>query len=198
MSEFQVGIRTKTFNYNLHKAFRATGKTRPVLSEELGIAPNRIRNFLYFREFPSPEEVERIALYLNVMIEAIFPDHISGFTITSQPEDLALTMSQARQFGLIQGAPDLQELVEQTELTDLVADVLTTLTDREQFVINERFGLGDNGNVSNTFEEIAKKVGVTRERIRQIEIKALKKLRHPMRSNVLRDYVDANYDGGEE
>ncbi|CDR80420.1 RNA polymerase sigma factor RpoD [Lactobacillus delbrueckii] len=73
-------------------------------------------------------------------------------------------------------------------LKDQLAEVLDTLTDREENVLRLRFGL-DDGN-PRTLEEVGRVFGVTRERIRQIEAKALRKLRHPSRSNQLRDFLE--------
>ena len=72
-------------------------------------------------------------------------------------------------------------------LKDEIADVLLTLTEREEKVIRLRFGLDDGK--SKTLEEVGQIFGVTRERIRQIEAKALRKLRHPSRSRKLKDYM---------
>ena len=73
-------------------------------------------------------------------------------------------------------------------LREQVDDVLDTLTERERKVLELRFGL-DTGR-SRTLEEVGKEFGVTRERIRQIEAKALRKLRHPSRSKKLKDYLE--------
>ncbi len=73
-------------------------------------------------------------------------------------------------------------------LKDQIDDVLSTLTPRERRIIQLRFGLGDG--VSRTLEEVGKEFNVTRERIRQIEAKALRKLRHPSRSSKLRGYLE--------
>ena len=67
-------------------------------------------------------------------------------------------------------------------------EVLETLTEREQKVLKLRFGLEDGR--PRTLEEVGRDFNVTRERIRQIEAKALRKLRHPSRSKKLRDYLD--------
>lgn len=73
-------------------------------------------------------------------------------------------------------------------LREQVGDVLETLSPRERDVILMRYGLGDGRN--RTLEDVGKHVGVTRERIRQIEAKALRKLRHPSRAEKLRDFLD--------
>ena len=75
-----------------------------------------------------------------------------------------------------------------TLLKEQLVDVLKTLTDREQKVLNLRFGLTDGR--ARTLEEVGKEFNVTRERIRQIEAKALRKLRHPSRSRKLKDYLE--------
>jgi RNA polymerase primary sigma factor len=72
-------------------------------------------------------------------------------------------------------------------LREQIRDVLGFLSEREREVLEMRFGLNDGKD--HTLEEVGKTFGVTRERIRQIEAKALRKLRHPSRSKSLRDYL---------
>ena len=73
-------------------------------------------------------------------------------------------------------------------LKERIADVLSTLSEREARVLELRFGLGDG--ISHTLEQVGREFGVTRERIRQIEAVALRKLRHPSHSRKLRDFLD--------
>ena len=73
-------------------------------------------------------------------------------------------------------------------ILSLIHILLDTLTEREQKVLKLRFGLEDGR--SRTLEEVGKEFDVTRERIRQIEAKALRKLRHPSRSKKLKDYLE--------
>ena len=74
-------------------------------------------------------------------------------------------------------------------LRDITEEVLATLTPREEKVVKMRFGLGSSGS-EHTLEEVGQHFNVTRERIRQIEAKALRKLRHPSRSKRLKDFLD--------
>jgi RNA polymerase primary sigma factor len=83
--------------------------------------------------------------------------------------------------------PGPVEKADRQLLKEQVRDVLSVLSDREREVLEMRFGLKDGQD--HTLEEVGKHFGVTRERIRQIEAKALRKLRHPTRSRQLRDYL---------
>jgi RNA polymerase primary sigma factor len=75
-------------------------------------------------------------------------------------------------------------------LKERLKDVLTTLSTREQDVLNMRFGLTDG--YGHTLEEVGRKFNVTRERIRQIEAKALRKMRHPTRLKKLKGFLESN------
>ena len=85
-------------------------------------------------------------------------------------------------------APAPQDAASHTLLKEQLSEVLDTLTPREEKVLRLRFGLEDGR--SRTLEEVGKEFNVTRERIRQIEAKALRKLRHPSRSKKLKDFLD--------
>lgn len=85
-------------------------------------------------------------------------------------------------------APAPAEAASHALLKEQLSDVLGTLTDREEKVLRLRFGLTDGRQ--RTLEEVGREFNVTRERIRQIEAKALRKLRHPSRSKKLRDFLD--------
>ena len=84
-------------------------------------------------------------------------------------------------------AVDPQDAVIYSHLVQETKDALATLTPREARVIELRFGIGEESN--STLEEVGHGCSVTRERIRQIEAKALRKLRHPSRSRVLKTYL---------
>ena len=87
-----------------------------------------------------------------------------------------------------EASPAPADSASHTLLKEQLADVLSTLTPREEKVLRLRFGLEDGRQ--RTLEEVGKEFSVTRERIRQIEAKALRKLRHPSRSRRLKDFLD--------
>jgi RNA polymerase primary sigma factor len=109
-------------------------------------------------------------------------------SLVQEPASLDLPVGEDGDatFGDLIKAPDAVDphaAVEASMLTELVADALAELTPREQHILRMRFGLGDADD--HTLEEVGKVFGVTRERIRQIEAKALEKLRHPSRARKL-------------
>lgn len=83
---------------------------------------------------------------------------------------------------------DIEEQISEVMMREQLLEVLATLDEREQQVLELRYGL--NGDVPKTLEDVGKAFNVTKERVRQIEAKALRKLRHPIRSRMLQDYVD--------
>jgi len=92
--------------------------------------------------------------------------------------------------------PSSFEAVANRELRELMTAAVATLTPRETRVITRRFGL--DGQEEQTLEEVAQEHAVSRERIRQIEAKAMRKLRHPSRSRTLRPFVSVVRDDAPE
>ena len=115
--------------------------------------------------------------------------------IAQDPLSLDSPVGEADDSNLSDFIEDLQaeapaDAAARTMLVDAVVEAMSELNEREQQVVRLRFGLEDGQ--SRTLEEVGKEFGVTRERIRQIESKTLAKLRHPHRSQKLRDYLEAD------
>lgn len=135
---------------------------------------------------PSPEE---IAEFTEMPVERvreimrIAQDPVSLETPIGEEED-----SHLGDFIPDDDAPAPAEAASLILLKEQLGEVLSTLTEREEKVLRLRFGLEDGR--SRTLEEVGKEFNVTRERIRQIEAKALRKLRHPSRSKKVKDFLD--------
>ena len=135
---------------------------------------------------PSPEEIaENMDIPVERVreIQKISQEPVSLETPIGEEED-----SHLGDFIQDDNVPVPAEAAASTLLKEQLVEVLSTLTDREQKVLRLRFGMDDGR--ARTLEEVGKEFNVTRERIRQIEAKALRKLRHPSRSRKLRDYLD--------
>ena len=130
------------------------------IAEEMGITPEKVREIVKVSQDP---------VSLETPIGEEEDSHLGDFVEDKE----AIAPSDAASL---------------TMLHNEVEDILDTLTPRERRVLQLRFGLIDGHQ--RTLEEVGKRFGVTRERIRQIEAKALRKLRHPSRSKKLRDYLE--------
>lgn len=134
---------------------------------------------------PSPQEVaERMGISVEKVqqIQKIAQEPISLESPVGEEED-----SNLGDFISDPHALDPYEYTAKMKLREELDDVLGTLTDREERVLRLRFGLVDGRQ--RTLEEVGKEFNVTRERIRQIEAKALRKLKHPSRSRKLKDFM---------
>lgn len=144
------------------KLMMETGKepTPEELGEELGFTPDRVREIYKIAQHPISLQAE-----VGDGGESSFGDFLEDTGVESPAEATGYSM-----------------------LKDKMKEVLKTLTDRERFVLIHRFGLLDGR--PKTLEEVGSAFNVTRERIRQIEAKALRKMRHPIRSKQLRAFLD--------
>jgi len=135
---------------------------------------------------PSPEEIaEEMDMPVDRVreIQKISQEPVSLETPIGEEED-----SHLGDFLPDDEVPAPSEAAASAILKEQISEVLSTLTDREQKVLRLRFGLDDGR--SRTLEEVGKEFNVTRERIRQIEAKALRKLRHPSRSRKLKEFLE--------
>ena len=130
------------------------------ISEEMGMPVDKVREILKIAQEP---------VSLETPIGEEEDSHLGDFI----PDEAASEPSEAASFTL---------------LKEQLVDVLSTLTPREEKVLKLRFGIEDGR--TRTLEEVGKEFNVTRERIRQIEAKALRKLRHPSRSKKLKDFLN--------
>ncbi len=134
---------------------------------------------------PTPEEIAKemeISVDKVMEIQKIAQDPVSLETPIGEEDD-----SHLGDFIQDEDSPAPQDSAAHTLLREQLEEVMDTLTPREAMVLKLRFGLEDGK--ARTLEEVGKQFDVTRERIRQIEAKALRKLRHPSRSKKLRDYM---------
>jgi len=130
------------------------------ISKEMGISVDKVREI---------QKISQEPVSLETPIGEEEDSHLGDFI----PDEDAPAPADAAAFSM---------------LKEQIVEVLDTLTDREQKVLRLRFGLDDGR--TRTLEEVGKEFDVTRERIRQIEAKALRKLRHPSRSKKLKDYLE--------
>jgi len=150
------------------------------------IVRTRHQIFIEIGREPTPEELaEELGMPLDKIRKTlnIAKEPLSTETPVGDEED-----SQLGDFIEDKNAIQPIDTAVQSSLRDTIAEVLTSLTPREERIIRMRFGLGMTSD--HTLEEVGNTFSVTRERIRQIEAKALRKLKHPSRSRILRTFLD--------
>ncbi len=170
-----IADQARTIRIPVHmiETINKIGRTTKELLQQLG------------RE-PSPEELaETLEMPLEKvrMVLKIASEPISLETPVGQEDD-----SNLADFVEDKNAVNPQDAVVEQNLSDQTRKVLATLAPREARVLKMRFGIGERAN--HTLEEVGQDFEVTRERIRQIEAKALRKLRHPSRSNLLKGFIE--------
>lgn len=141
------------------------------------------------QELGHEASAEEIAKVMGMPVEKV----LETIKIAQEPVSLETPIGEEEDSHLgdfipDENAPAPAEVASSTLLREQLCEVLHTLTPREEHVLKLRFGLEDGR--TRTLEEVGKEFNITRERIRQIEAKALRKLRHPSRSKKLRDYLD--------
>lgn len=153
---------------------------------------NRLKNTTreLVREMGREPTTEEIARKMNTSIEKVS----KALKLVQQPVSLETPIGEGgdSQLGdLIEdkSSTSPSERVIASNLREITGDVLQTLSPREERVIRMRFGL-DHGGDERTLEEVGQNFNVTRERIRQIEAKALRKLRHPSRARLLKNFIE--------
>lgn len=170
-------------------ALHSQSKTirRPVHVISLLTRINESREQLAIKLGRSPSDKE-ISLNIGVPIETIqkysfyAQDSISFQSLTTNEEGDSVDYQN-----LIPSSEGMEDEIDSDFLKDSIKEALKTLSEREVKVINMRFGL--DGDSPKTLDMIGQELGITRERVRQIESKALRNLRHPSRSKYLKDYI---------
>ena len=196
MNEYRVDLKVRN-NLLLSAIENAGFKNVSQFCKASGLQPTIVGEFVNFKTSPLAKDgsltptARRIADLLGVLPDELWTEdqltmkldsNQTRFTVSHK--ELALTL--ARHTGELLEAPEPDAALEEKDKAVLVHDALDSLRPIEARVLRMRFGIG---TTEHTLEEVAKKLGVTRERIRQIEAKGLRLLRAPERSKPLRPYI---------
>ena len=192
-----VRLRLITHNARLIDARKDRAMTAEAMAQTAQISRDRLRRIENLKVIPTEEELCKIACILEKPIDYLFPeallDAVKAGVFSRREVELAvpevISLTEAQRLRLTyDGEATLIEQVSRTMLAEQITEVLETLTPKERKVIRLRFGLEDG--CSRNLEEVGKEFGGTRARIRQIEGKALRKLRHPCHSRKLMAYLE--------
>lgn len=207
--KFSLGVKHSAFNWKMRHAREKLGLTQKDLGQMIGVNQATITEIETFKRFPEEGLAFKICEALNQDVEKVFPDYMSEFIIkksTFSTEHIIteqLLPSIVDTLALPDGLEPVEEKIDQEILKKKVRSLLENLTDREAKIIKMRFGLEEDFKVEDfngiknlktppngsTYEEVGEKFGVSMERIRQIEAKALRKMRGPSKTNKLDEFI---------
>lgn len=192
-----VRLRLITHNARLVDARKELGMTQPEMAQAAGVHWFRLHRIETLKVVPTEDEMCKIACVLEKPIDYLFSEELLAAVEAgvfsrrkvelSGPRIVYLTEALQRQLITDGGIDAAEEEMNRQLLAERINDILEALEPREQLVLRLRFGLDGEG--AKTLETVGREFGVTRDRIRQIEAKALRKLRHPTRSRKLKDYL---------
>ena len=174
-----IGIRKSVFNATMRDERKRRGWTLHHLGLLTGISSVSLGTYERLLSVPPLDRAQEIADALELALQDIFPSILRALP-RARPQEMRLSAEEA-----------FEAIEERVLLKAPIGEALATLTRRERRVIEERFGL--NGEAPKTLEVIGRSFGHTRERIRQIEAKALRKLRHPSRSQFFAGLIGLPY-----
>jgi RNA polymerase primary sigma factor len=183
-----VGIHLRAFNWRLWRARRDQGWTQVQLALAAGIETQRLCAIETLRSWPRQEEAEEIAAALDMGVAELFPEELRDAVSSRLSSSIRFPVPLRALPAGIQVAQLAEAGAEATDLREHLQAAISSLTPREQKVLTLRFGL--DGGPGQTLKEVGREFNVTQERIRQMEAKALRKLRHPKRSKALRPFLD--------
>lgn len=188
MKDVRVEIRVK--NNALYKHIRPAFKSARQFAIVCGVKEQYVTDVLALRVSPwkkngdMKEWAKRIQDFVGDDAE-IFPEHL----YRNPGEKVSVLELSSSDFFTNKPLIDPGTRIEKLMIGREVSDALSTLSKRESMIIKERFGIGRKDQASQTLDVVSAKFRITRERCRQIESKAIRKLRHPTRSKSLREYL---------
>ena len=192
-----VRLRLITHNRRLVDARKEKGWTQPELAVRASISHHKLHQIENLYVLPSEDEVVKLAIALEQPIDYLFPEALAnaikhdafGKRTAELAEPQVISLIQAQAQGLLPepNPNEVEEKVDKQLLAEALKQVLRTLLPRERRVLEIRFGL--DGGSPQRLEDVGRELGVTRERVRQIEQKALRILRHPSRTRWLKDFL---------
>lgn len=193
---FSVRVKSLVYHHELKSLRERFGFTQNEVAEKCNMSTSYYGEIELLKRFPTEEQAVAIADLFEMDPLELFPKwtmpaYYSTQKIADRVVEIQRVSIDAPEVRLLASPPDLEETVDKSLLHDRMADLLETLTPREKRILEMRFGLSkkeDEETKEMTYEEVGREFGVTRERIRQIEAKALRKLRHPIRSSGLREF----------
>ncbi len=186
-TSFAIALKIKAKHGILQKFIDEMNWTQSDFARALGLQQSIVGLWFNMQDYPrSPETMEKVCRLIGKAPEEIFPKFLSDPKFLGMKKKWTLYREVDLEFLPFNEVPELEYTpdMDSFDVKDKIAKVLKTLSPKEEKVIRMRFGLTDE-ETEHTLEEIAKKLIISRERVRQIEQEAIRKLQHSSRSRIL-------------
>jgi RNA polymerase sigma factor (sigma-70 family) len=187
-----VRVISKIKNNRLLSLWEDSGLKLSDFVAKLGISLNMWYHLVSLKKYPSEITARKLAEATGMGIDELFPGFLKKITKTvavrTIPEHELVALAEVDEAKLITSG-DQEENLFQGEMKDALRSAINTLNTRTEIVLKMRYGID---GPECTLDEIAARFNITRERVRQIETRGLRQLRHPSRSNMLHEFVDPN------
>ena len=181
-SELIIGLYRRLYNKNLKKVIEDSGLTAAQIQKKTKITQHYLSKIINFRRNPNENEQIKLAILFEKPIDELFPENydevyqrISPLKRKAEIKIDTLQLDSPEVLALESGDPPLDESAENALLKEKIKLALKDLDPRAAKIIKLRFGIDGNGTM--TYEEVGKEFGLSKERIRQIEAKALDNLK---------------------
>jgi RNA polymerase sigma factor (sigma-70 family) len=189
---FSLGIEHKIFNNEVRKRRLERHLSQIKLASLLRCSEAVISNIENFRSYPRKELANKMAKFFETSVLTLFPNWLKLFKpkqtkIITEHFITSPLLETINPLLITDGNKQMEDIFDKELLKRGIESAMLSLTTREKTVLINRFGLKDN--IPQTLEEIGNKFGVTRERIRSIEAKAIRKLKHPSRLRKLQTFI---------
>ena len=191
MGVIDIALKIKAKNGVLQAFIDEKGWSQSEFARQVGVTPGEAGRWFNMKDYPrNAETMLRVAMLLDKSPEELFPpelmdkDWLTGVRDWTLHREIDFECLPIHHMTALPAPPDD---VEGFALKEVIHDALASLTPREETIIKMRVGLVDN--VEHTYEEIGEHFGLTTTRIRQLEHRALRKLRHPSRKQKLNDFI---------
>lgn len=199
---FKLNTKTRYYNGWLIEEEKKRGMNSVQMAKFIGIGYASYCSVRSLRSYPNQsgysKVLQKICSKLDLDFNKVFPEWLKEVIDNRDPsvtvyernyEVNKLSLDRGNMFAIGPGMDEVEEEIDREILSKKIGDSLDTLDSRERKVLEMRFGL--NGETIKTFEEVGKVFNVTRERIRQVEAKALRKMRHPIRKIIFTGFIGA-------
>lgn len=191
MNQFALGVRTSIYNGLMREKRHIKGLSQKDLSELVDCPIATIGDIETFKKYPDGDKLDNIATELDSTLEEMFPEWLVEQRIKKSSTDTIVMVEKLQlespEVKQLESGYSIEEDIDKEIMKGAVLEALQLISERERKILSMRFGVG--GQEPHTLSETAQEWGVSRERIRQMEQKALGRIRNSKEAKELKEFL---------